>query len=68
MLPTLALPDVALVNIIITAPAHPSSTPPAFFSVIGSLRMKKDSIMAKIGIDVVMMLELLGDVMLRPMV
>ena len=68
MFPTLALPAVALVVIIITAPAHPSNTPPAFLNVIGSLRMKKESIMAKIGIDVVMMLDLLGDVMLRPMV
>ena len=68
MLLTLALPAVALVVIIITAPAHPSSTPAAFFHVIGSLSIRNDSTIANIGIDVVMMLELLGDVMLRPMV
>ena len=68
MLPTLALPAVALVVIMITAPAHPRSTPPAFCHVMGSFRMKNDSTMAKIGMEVVMMLELLGDVRFRPMV
>ena len=51
-----------------TAPAHPISTPSAFFQVIGSFNIRKERIMAKIGIEVVIMLELLGEVMFRPMV
>ena len=64
----LALPAVALVMMMMTAPAHPISTPSAFFQVIGSFNIRKERIMAKIGIEVVMMLELLGEVMFRPMV
>ena len=59
---------IRLLVIIITAPAHPSSTPAAFFHVMGSFSIRNDSTIANIGIDVVMMLELLGDVILRPMV
>lgn len=68
MLPTFALPAVALVRMMMQAPAQPVSTPSAFFQVIGSFRMKKERIIAKIGIEVVMMLELLGEVMFSPMV
>ncbi len=68
MFPTLALPAVALARMIMTAPQHPISTPTTFFQVMGSFRMRKESIMAKIGIEVVMMLELLGEVMFSPMV
>ena len=68
MLPTLAFDEDALVRMMMTAPLHPKSTPRAFFHVIGSFKMKNDRIMANIGIEVVMMLELVGDVKLRPMV
>ena len=68
MFPTLALPAVALVMMMMTAPAHPISTPSAFFQVIGSFNIRKERTMAKIGIEVVMILELLGEVMFRPMV
>ena len=68
MFPTLAFPAVALVMMMSTAPLQPKSTPATFFQVMGSWRMRNDRIMAKIGIDVVMMLELLGEVMLSPMV
>ena len=62
------LPAEALVTMSVTAPAQPRRTPPTFLSVKGSRRMKNASIMAKMGIDVVTMLELTGEVMLRPMV
>ena len=68
MLPTLALPEVALVVMMMMAPTHPISTPTSFFQVIGSFRIKNERTMAKIGMEVVMILELLGEVMLRPMV
>ena len=51
-----------------SAPLQPISTPVAFFPVMGSFRMMAASNMAKMGIDVVTMLALMGDVMLRPMV
>ena len=68
MLPTLALPEVALVVMMMMAPTHPISTPTSFFQVIGSFNIRKERTMAKIGMEVVMILELLGEVMLRPMV
>ena len=40
MLPTLALPEVALVVMMMMAPTHPISTPTSFFQVIGSFRIK----------------------------
>ena len=67
MLPTFALPACALLRMRMSAPPQPIATPNAFFHVIGSLRMKKESTMAKIGIDVVTMLALTGEVMLSPM-
>ena len=51
-----------------TAPLHPKQTPKAFLPVMGSLRMMAARIMANIGIEVVTMLALMGEVMLRPMV
>ena len=68
MSPTFEFAAAALVTMSITAPAHPRATPPAFFAVMGSLSMRKASIIANIGIDVVTMLALTGEVMLRPMV
>ena len=44
------------------------ATPPAFIAVMGSFSMKNASSIAKIGIDVVSMLALTGEVMLSPMV
>ena len=62
-----AFPPVwALDRIRNTAPAQPMSTPPAFIHVIGSLRMSNDRIIANIGIDVVTMLEFIGEVKLNP--
>ena len=68
MSPTLELEAEALVRISINAPQNPMNTPPAFLAVTGSLRMMAERIIAKIGIDVVTMLELMGEVMLSPMV
>ena len=66
--PTLVLTAVALEVMRMRAPLHPRITPTVFFQVIGSLRMKNESIMAKIGMDVVMMLAFIGEVMLKPIV
>lgn len=41
MFPTLALPAVALVMMMMTAPAHPISTPSAFFQVIYFLQYQE---------------------------
>ena len=68
MLPTLSLSAVALVTTSVMAPKHPNATPMAFFDVRGSFKMTNDNIMAKIGIAVVTILALTGDVMLRPIV
>ena len=68
MSPTLSLTAAALVRMRIRAPEHPMRTPHAFFPVIGSLSISADSIIAKIGIDVVTMLALTGDVMDSPRV
>ena len=43
------------------------STPMAFLPVMGSRRIMADRIMAKMGIEVVTMLALTGEVMLSPM-
>ena len=43
------------------------STPRAFLPVTGSLSMSAESTMANIGAEVVTMLALMGEVMLRPM-
>jgi len=68
MSPTLALVAAADVSMSISAPLQPISTPAAFLPVMGSLRMRAARIMAKIGIEVVTMLALMGEVMLSPMV
>ena len=57
----------ALVSIRISAPLHPISTPMAFLPVIGSFSIIADNTMAKIGMEVVTMLALMGEVMLSPM-
>ena len=68
MSPTLSLAAVALDRIRMMAPENPSNTPPTFFVVNGSFSMSADRSMAKIGIEVVTMLALMGEVMLSPMV
>ena len=68
MSPTLSLAAVALDRMRMMAPEKPSSTPPTFFVVSGSFSMSAESSMAKIGIEVVTMLALMGEVMLSPMV
>ena len=68
MSPTLALPAVMLVRMRMMAPVQPMATPLVFFHVMGSPRMRNESTMAKMGIEVVTMLALMGEVMLRPMV
>ena len=67
-MPTLESPDDALVKMMMHAPMQPRATPPAFLTVMGSCSIRNDSIMAKIGVDVAMMLALDGEVMLSPMV
>ena len=52
----------------VTAPQQPMATPPAFFHVMGSWRIRNDSNMAKMGMEVVTILALTGEVMLSPMV
>jgi len=44
------------------------ATPSAFLAVMGSFRMRAASTMAKIGMEVVTMLALMGEVRLSPMV
>ena len=66
--PTLSDTALALVTINITAPLQPINTPPAFMPVNGSFNINADSIMAKIGIEVVTIEELTGEVMLNPIV
>ena len=66
--PTLSLVAAALDITSATAPVHPNNTPRAFFPVIGSFSIIAERIMAKIGIEVVTTLELMGDVMLSPTV
>ena len=66
MLPTFALPALALLRIRMRAPQQPIATPRVFFHVIGSLRIRKESAMAKIGMEVVTILALTGEVMLSP--
>ncbi len=68
MSPTLSLAAFALDSTRATAPVQPKSTPKAFFPVMGSFRMIAERIIAKIGIEVVTTLELMGEVMLSPMV
>ena len=58
----------ALDIISIRAPEQPMPTPRAFFPVMGSLSISAESIMAKMGSDVVTMLAFEGVVMLSPMV
>ncbi len=48
------------------APAAPNTTPPAFFKVIGSRRMKNASTMTKRGVLVTRMDASSGDVMSNP--
>ena len=52
----------------IRAPLQPIVTPSTFLLVMGSLRMSAASSMAKIGIEVVTILALMGDVSDKPMV
>ena len=61
-------PLAALVITSAMAPMHPRATPPPFIQVMGSRSMANDSIMANMGMEVVMMLALLGEVMPSPMV
>ncbi len=68
MSPILSLIAAALVSTSVTAPQQPMNTPRAFWSVIGSFRMRKESTIANIGIEVVTILELTGEVMLSPIV
>ena len=68
MSPTFALAWAALVRMRMRAPLQPMSTPMAFLPVMGSFRMRADSSMAKMGIEVVTIEALMGDVMLSPMV
>ena len=68
MSPTLSLVAVALDNMRMSAPENPSSTPPTFFDVSGSFNINADRSMAKIGIEVVTILALMGEVILSPMV
>ena len=68
MSPTLSLAAAADVRISIKAPLHPISTPSAFLPVMGSFRIRADSSIAKIGIDVVTIEALIGEVMLNPIV
>lgn len=49
-----------------SAPQQPMATPKPFFHVMGSFKIKNDNIMAKMGIEVVTMLALTGEVMLKP--
>ena len=58
----------ALDIISISAPEQPMPTPRAFLPVMGSLSISAESIMAKMGSDVVTMLAFEGVVMLSPMV
>ena len=58
----------ALVRISINAPLQPINTPVAFFPVMGSFRMMAEKTIAKMGIEVVTMLALMGEVRLSPMV
>ena len=51
-----------------TAPQHPSATPSALRSVMGSLRMRAERRRAEMGIVVVTMPALTGEVRLSPMV
>ena len=67
MSPTFELAAEALVRISMSAPLKPMSTPRAFLPVTGSLSMSAESTMANIGAEVVTMLALMGEVMLRPM-
>ena len=57
-----------LVSMRMSAPQQPTNTPIAFLPVIGSFKMSAANSMANIGIEVVTMLALIGDVRLRPMV
>jgi hypothetical protein len=68
MSPTLSELAAAEVSISINAPLHPISTPSAFLLVMGSFRISAARIIAKIGIDVVTIEALMGEVMLSPMV
>ena len=68
MSPTLSLAWAAEVRMSISAPLQPMSTPSAFLPVMGSFRMRAARSMAKIGIDVVTMLALMGEVIDSPMV
>ena len=68
MSPTLSLTCAADVNISIKAPEQPINTPTAFLPVIGSFNINADSSMAKIGMDVVTILALMGEVKLSPIV
>jgi len=52
----------------ITAPEQPIITPSTFLLVIGSLRIRAARIIEKMGIEVVTIDELMGDVILSPMV
>ena len=51
-----------------SAPEQPINTPRAFFPVMGSFRIRAASSMAKIGIEVVTIEALMGDVIESPMV
>ena len=62
MSPTLASPAVMLVNIKISAPQQPVNTPIAFLPVMGSFKMSAANTMANIGMEVVTMLALMGEV------
>ena len=69
ILPTPLTPAIRkLVEINNTAPENPRATPIAFLGVIGSFKIKAESIKAKMGIVVVMIPALMGEVRLKPMV
>ena len=68
--PTAALPEAARTLDITskTAPQHPKATPSALRNVIGSLRIIAEKISAEMGMVVVTIPALTGEVRLRPMV
>ena len=68
MSPTLSEAWAAEVSISIKAPLHPINTPKVFLPVIGSFSIKAANSMAKIGMEVVTMEALMGEVMLSPIV
>ena len=68
MLPDVCCEACVLPVIRISAPMAPQKMPSTFFEVTGSRRNSAASTMVMMGIIVVMMLALTGDVRLSPMV